>query len=68
MQQFLNKPQRADPAADRPPKDDSEQRQDAQHIPRSRMSRRVQCVLQRPKRAAGYRTRAGIAVESRYTD
>ena len=63
VQQLLDQPQGAEPAADRPAEDHAEEGQDAQDVPRRGMPGGVQRVLQGTQGAAGDGAGAGIAVE-----
>ena len=68
VQQLLDQPQRAQPAADGAAQDQSVEHQDAQHIPRRGVARAVQGVLQRPQGTRADGPGAGIAVEAGHTD
>ena len=64
MEQLLDQPQRAQPAADRPPQDHAEEHDDAQHVPARPMPGGGQRVLNGAQRAGTHRAGAGIAVET----
>ena len=68
MQNLLNQSQRTQPSADRSSQNHTEQCQNSQYIPWCGVTGCVQCILQRTKRAACDRPRAGIAVEARNAD
>ena len=67
VQQLLNQAQRAEPAADRTPEDDAEQRDDPQHVPPGLVAGGRQRVLDRAQRTGADGARAGVAVKARHT-
>ena len=68
MKQLLNKPQRAEKAADRAPEGHAQQHEYAQNVPRRAVVGRGQRVLQRAQRTRADRAGAGIAVEAGHAD
>ena len=68
VQQLLDQAQRTDPAADGSAENYAEQGQDPHDVPGRCMPRCTQGVLQGTERAAGNRSRTGIAVQSRHAD
>ena len=64
VQQLLQKPERAEPAADRAPQGDAKEQEDAQHVPAGPVSAGGQGVLQRAKGTGPDGTGTGIAVEA----
>ena len=68
VQQLLDQPQRAEPAADRTAEDQSVEHEDAEDVETDLFIRGADRVLQRAQRTGPDRARAGITVEARHTD
>ena len=68
MQQFLDQPQRAEPAADRAAKDQSVEHEDAEDVETDLFIRCADRILQRAQRACADSAGAGITVEAWYAD
>ena len=66
VEQFLNQPQRTEPAADGAPQNQPVEHQNAQNVVRRALIRGRQRVLQRPQRTCANRARTGVAVEPRH--
>ena len=66
VEQFLNQPQRTEPAADGAPQNQPVEHQNAQNVVRRALIRGGQRVLQRPQRTCANRARTGVAVEPRH--
>ena len=65
VQQLLEQPQRAEPAADAAAQGHTEEQEDTHHIPGCAMTAGGQRVLDRAQRAGADRAGAGIAVQAR---
>ena len=68
MQQLLNKPQRAEPAADGAAQHEAVEHQDTEDVKADLLVCGADGVLQGAQRAGPDSARAGIAVEARHTD
>ena len=64
VQQLLNQPQGAEPAADRAPEDQPVEHENAEDVEADLLVRRADGVLERAQRAGSDRAGAGIAVEA----
>ena len=68
VQKLLDEPERADPAADRPPQDEAKQHQRADNIEKRPPRHGRERILKGSERAGADRARAGIAVKPRHAD
>ena len=68
VQQLLNEPEGAEPAADRAPEDQAVEHQDTEDVPADLLVGGADGVLQGAQRAGPHRAGAGIAVEAGNTE